>query len=308
MFDPFQFIPSFTSNNCENKCFSILYKALEMGESYYKRDVIKALGKLGNPECISLLIKELVDPGRRHGREEIAFILAKLGEQKGIEHLRKSLGSNECIFRRDARNFLSELYGLPVPIEPKEEDVLNPEDLKKEIEKLKDSDDPVDRLKVLRLMGKSGDQSYIPYSQNLLWDAIVSSDAAVTLYKLGNLTILPFLKKSLQGGNDFDSCTAFSALCKIGSLGFVPELKTALKDPDSLVRCERLSLVCHSKYDVQIKRYLLEDYLYDSELEIQVNAAIGFYFQEDPAFYHYDDLSLKNILMSCKFVPPSVSI
>lgn len=133
--------PKIPSKDIESKCFDILYAALQNDDEFpSKHNVIAALGELGNPACVPLLIKELNCPGMTRN-EEIAFVLAKFfGEKRGVEYLAESLNSDNCVFKRDARNFLCELYGIPIPKAP-QRTVLSPDEVKEKIEEIKDSDD-----------------------------------------------------------------------------------------------------------------------------------------------------------------------
>ena len=292
------------SKELQNKCFGILSNALLKSDAddYCNARLIAALGEIGTPSAIPLLIKELNNPDRESQKEIIAYYLAKLGEQKGIDYLLESVNSRDCIFKRDANNFLCDLYGIAVPIMPEKEETLNPEEIKKEINALKDSDDLVDRGTVVRLMGKSGDQSYMPYLQSLLWDCLVRGPASVGLYHLDDPTIVPFLIKSLNGENDYNPGTAFSSLCEIGDQGFIPALKKALKVHEE-DRSENIISLYKSDYPIQTIRCLLREFLYDRDPDVQLQAAIGYYYKEKPAFYDSYDYSRREMFICAKLLP-----
>tara|TARA_B100001964_G_scaffold80518_1_gene90862 strand:+ start:6464 stop:7600 length:1137 start_codon:yes stop_codon:yes gene_type:complete len=294
---------SLPSKSIEDHCFRVLCNSLTR-DTYYanKFEIIRAFVEIGNNDCSSLIFNQLEKTDPTNNNELIAFYLAKLGDKRGIEYLQNSLSSNDCIIQRDARDFLNALNGLNTfkvisGIQKCNEEL---------IRDIQEDSDTVDRFEAIRQIVKSNDKVFLPYLRDVLWDPLAGSDVAVAMYKIGDPAIMSFLIKSAEGKNNWESAYAISALSEIGDNVAISTFKKILKIENSDNREYIACNLSEGSYSKEIKQYLLNNYLYDENRDVQTHAAIGYYYNRNDSIrehYRRHDTSLKNSLIFHKLVP-----
>ena len=126
------------------------------------------------------------------------------------------------------------------------------------------------------------------------------------MYKIGAPAIMSFLVKSAETKNNWRWESAISALSVIGDNVAISTFKKILKTDNSDNREYIAWQLSEGSYSKETKQYLLNNYLYDEDRDVQTHAAIGYYYnRNDSIREHYSghDTSSKKTFIFHKLVP-----